>query len=223
MKLFVFDHCPFCVKAMMVAGLKKMDLELVYLQNHDVDARIEKVGVNLVPILQKDDGSYMAESLDIAAYLDNLDGTPAFAEGTLDERITAWMNIAGQFGSRLIYPRWMMIELPEFQSEEAKSWFTKNKSAMIKMSFDEAFASSEEYIAKLNVELLKLDWLVPPSQRNNMLTYDDINIFPFLRNYTLTKGLRYPGNVRQYLDEVSNLTGVALFDRVAIGSPVVTA
>ncbi|WP_325895318.1 glutaredoxin 2 [Grimontia sp. NTOU-MAR1] len=223
MKLFVFDHCPFCVKAMMVAGLKKVDLELVYLQNHDVDARIEKVGANLVPILQKDDGSYMAESLDIAAYLDNLDGTPAFSEGTLDERITAWMNIAGQFGSRLIYPRWMMIELPEFQSEEAKSWFTKNKSAMIKMSFDEAFASSEEYIAKLNVELLKLDWLVPPSQRNNMLTYDDINIFPFLRNYTLTKDLRYPGNVRQYLDEVSKLTGVALFDRVAIGSPVVTA
>lgn len=220
MKLFVFDHCPFCVKAMMVAGLKKVDLELVYLQNHDVDARIEKVGANLVPILQKNDGSYMAESLDIAAYLDNLEGKPAIAEGQFGERISAWLDVAGQYGSRLIFPRWMMIDLPEFQCDEAKAWFTDNKSAMIDMSFDEAFANSDEYIAKLNVELLKLDWLVPPSQRDNTLTYDDINIFPYLRNYTVVKGLRYPGNVRQYLDEVSKLTGIGLYDAVAVGAPM---
>lgn len=219
MKLFVFDHCPFCVKAMMVAGLKKIDLDVVYLQNHDVDARVEKVGANLVPILQKPDGSYMAESLDIVAYLDNLDGAPVVDEGHLGERIAAWLDVAGQYSSRLTYPRWMMIDLPEFQCEEATAWFTKNKSAMIKMSFEDAFANSDEYIAKLNVELLKLDWLVPPSQRDNRLTYDDINIFPYLRNYTVVKGLRYPGNVRQYLDEISKLTGVGLYDSVAVGTP----
>ncbi|WP_407333362.1 glutaredoxin 2 [Enterovibrio sp. 27052020O] len=216
MKLFVFDHCPFCVKAMMVAGLKKMDIELVYLQNHDVEARTEKVGANLVPILQKPDGSYLAESLDIAAYLDNYDGQPVLAEGALNERISSWMDVASYFGSRLIYPRWMMIDLPEFQSEEANAWFIKNKSAMIGMTFEEAFANSEEYLAKLNVELFKLSWLVPPSQRNNHITYDDVNIFPFLRNYTVIKGLRYPGNVRQYLDEMSKLTDVDLYDAVAV-------
>lgn len=51
MKLFVFQHCPYCIKAMMVAAYKKIDVEWVYLQNHDVDARIAKVGANMVPIL----------------------------------------------------------------------------------------------------------------------------------------------------------------------------
>ncbi|MEZ8142897.1 MULTISPECIES: glutaredoxin 2 [Enterovibrio] len=216
MKLFVFDHCPFCIKAMMVAGLKKVDVELVYLQNHDVEARVEKVGANLVPILETPDGSYMAESLDIAAYFDNVDGQPIVAAGRQSDRISSWMEVAGYFGSHLIYPRWMMIDLPEFQSEEANAWFIKNKSAMIGMTFDEAFANSEEYLAKLNVELFKLDWLVPPSQRHNQLTYDDVNLFPFLRNYTVIKGLRYPGHVRQYLDEMSVLTGIALYDSVAV-------
>ncbi|KXF82094.1 glutaredoxin 2 [Enterovibrio coralii] len=216
MKLFVFDHCPYCVKAMMVAGMKKMDVERVYLQNHDIDARIEKVGANLVPILQKPDGEYMAESLDIAAYLDAFDGAPVLKDSEFSQRIAAWMEVAGFYGSRLIYPRWMMIELPEFQSDDARAWFIEKKSAMIDMTFDEAFANSEEYIAKLNVELLKLDWLVLPSQRGNTLSYDDINLFPFLRNYTVIKGLRYPGIVRQYLDEVSELTGVKLYDAVAV-------
>lgn len=216
MKLYVFDHCPFCVKAMMVAGLKKMDVEIVYLQNHDVDARVEKVGANLVPILEKPDGSFMAESLDIAAYLDSFDANPVISAQSHADRIADWQTAASYFGSRLIYPRWMMIPLPEFECEEAKAWFTKNKTAMIDMSFEQAYAASEEYICKLNVELAKLDWLVPPSQRGNIITYDDINIFPFLRNYTVIKGIRYPGNVRQYIDEMAALAKVGLYDAVAV-------
>ncbi len=216
MKLYVFDHCPFCIKAMMTMGLKKLDVELVYLQNHDVEARIEKVGANLVPILEKSDGSFMAESLDIVAYLDNLDGQPVLGESQFGERISTWQTAAGYFGSRLLFPRWMMISLPEFACDEAKAWFTKNKTEMINRPFDDAYAKSDEYIAKLNVELLKLDWLVPPSQRGNQLTYDDINIFPTLRNYTVIKGIRYPGNVRQYIDEMAALTDIALYDSVAV-------
>ncbi|SKA72506.1 glutaredoxin 2 [Enterovibrio nigricans DSM 22720] len=158
----------------------------------------------------------MAESLDIVAFLDAFDGEPMVQNAEQGQRISAWMEVAGYYGSRLIYPRWMMIDLPEFQSEDAKAWFNSKKSAMIDMTFDDAFANSEEYIAKLNVELLKLDFLVLPSQRGNVLSYDDINIFPFLRNYTVVKGLRYPGNVRQYLDEVSALTSVKLYDAVAV-------
>ena len=73
MKLFLFEHCPFCMKAKMVAGIKKQSIEFIYMQNDDVDSRIEKVGANMVPILEKEDGSYMAESLDIAEFLDKHD------------------------------------------------------------------------------------------------------------------------------------------------------
>ena len=216
MKLFVFDHCPFCIKAMMVVGLKKADIELVYLQNHDVDARIDKVGANLVPILQKEDGSYMAESLDIAAYIDVLNSNPVLATGSNDDNISTWSTVARPFSSRLLYPRWMKVELPEFQCEEAKAWFTKNKTAMIEQDFDDAFSKTEEYLAELNASFALLSWLQLPSERNNVLSYDDVNLFPSLRNLTVVKGVQFPNRIRQYIDEVAELTATTLYDDIAV-------
>ncbi|MDV5170749.1 glutaredoxin 2 [Photobacterium rosenbergii] len=216
MKLFVFDHCPFCIKAMMVAGLKKADIELVYLQNHDVDARIDKVGANLVPILQKEDGSYMAESLDIAAYIDALEGNPVLATGSNDDNISAWADIARPYSSRLLYPRWMKVDLPEFRCQEAKAWFSKNKTAMIEQDFDDAFSKSEEYLIELNATFDKLTWLQLPSERNNVLSYDDVNLFPSLRNLTVVKGVKFPARIRQYIDQVAALTSISLYDDIAV-------
>ncbi len=216
MKLFVFEHCPYCIKAMMVAGLKKMDVELVYLQNHDVEARIEKVGANLVPILEKPDGSFMAESLEIAAFLDGYDATPLLEPDAQSQSIAGWSEKAYPLASALLYPRWMKIELPEFQCEEANAWFTKNKSASIGMSFDEAYRRTDEFLPKLNALLPEIDWLVLPSERNNVLNYDDVNFFPTLRNFTVIKGIKFPGIIRQYIDEVASLTGIKLYDDVAV-------
>lgn len=216
MKLFVFDHCPYCIKAMMVAGLNKADVELVYLQNHDVQARIDKVGANMVPILQKPDGSYMAESLDIARYLDEQDGQPLLAKAQHETRIAKWYDAARPYSSRLVYPRWLMIALPEFQCQEAKDWFENNKSAMIEQSFDDAFAKTAQYLSGMEEVLAQLDWLTLPSERENVLSYDDVNLFPTLRNLTVVKGLTFPSRVRQYLDQVAALTGISLYDAVAV-------
>lgn len=216
MKLFVFQHCPYCIKAMMVAAYKNVDVEWVYLQNHDVDARIEKVGANMVPILQKPDGSYMAESLDIAAYLDALDGQPRLAAAQQGEKIAEWQRQIAPFNGPLVHPRWMMIELPEFQQPEAKAWYTKNKSAMIGMSFDDAYAKSAEFLAPMNALLAQLDWLILPSERGHTLSYDDVNMYPTLRNLTVVKGIEFPARVRQYIDEVTALTHIPLYDDVAV-------
>ncbi|MBD1557728.1 glutaredoxin 2 [Vibrio sp. S9_S30] len=216
MKLFVFEHCPYCIKAMMVAGLKGLDVEEVFLQNDDVDARIEKVGANMVPILQKPDGSYMAESLDIAKYLDASDGAPVITEGKLGDKISEILAQSFEFSGPLLYPRWLMIELPEYGSEAANAWFTKNKSAMIGMSFEEAFSKTNEYLTQMNALLEKLDWLTLPSERANTISYDDVNLYPHLRNLTVVKGIRFPERVRQYIDEVTALTKIRLFDSVAV-------
>ncbi|WP_068713718.1 glutaredoxin 2 [Vibrio tritonius] len=217
MKLFLFHHCPFCVKAMMAAGYKKLDVEWVFLQNHDVDARIEKVGANMVPILQKDDGSYMAESLDIVAYLDAANSqVPAIAAAKHDQQIKQWLSDSMPLISPLLYPRWLEIELPEFQSSEATAWFTKNKTALISMSFEEALTRTPEFLTKVNSALTQLTWLELPSVRNQQLSYDDINLYPFLRNLTVVKGIEFPSIVRQYIDEVTQLTGTPVYDNVAV-------
>ena len=216
MKLFVFEHCPFCIKAMMAANYKNLDVELVYLQNHDVDARIEKVGANMVPILQKPDGSYMAESLDIVKYLDEFDNNPILEAATKQDDIFAWNQYVSGVEGPLVHPRWMHITLPEFSCNEAKAWFTKNKSAMISMSFEDAISKTDSFLSKMNEALEEIDWLTLPSQRGNKLSYDDINFYPTLRNLTVIKGINLPEKVRAYIDEVTSLTGMNLYFDVAV-------
>ncbi len=216
MKLFVFEHCPFCIKAMMLANLKNMPVEFVYLQNHDVDARIDKVGANMVPILEKEDGSYMAESLDIVKYLDEWDGNPVLSEAVHQADIDRFNQAVKSVEGPLVHPRWMEITLPEFGSAEAKAWFTANKSKMIGMSFDQAIAQSKEFLIQLNHALRNLQWLTLPSIRDNVLSYDDINFYPTLRNLTVIKGVEFPSNVRRYIDEVTALTNIPLYDHVAV-------
>ncbi len=216
MKLFVFEHCPFCIKAMMLANIKNMPVEFVYLQNHDVDARIEKVGANMVPILENEDGTYMAESLDIVKYLDEWDGRPVLSEAIHQADIERFNQALKSVEGPLVHPRWMEISLPEFASSEAKAWFTANKSKMIGMSFEQAMAQSNEFLIQLNHALRNLEWLTLPSSRNNVLSYDDINFYPTLRNLTVIKGVEFPPNVRLYIDEVTALTNIPLYDHVAV-------
>ncbi|MCU4675712.1 glutaredoxin 2 [Catenovulum sp. 2E275] len=216
MKLFVFDHCPFCVKAMMPVGLKNLQVEIEAIQNHDVQARIDKVGANMVPILQKEDGSFMAESLDIVKYLDKSDNQPVLTPATQANQINNWLSQASQVSHILVFPRWLKIELPEFQSQQAKNWFEKNKTKMIDMSFEKAFEQSNLAIEQMHAVLQKLDFIQLPSDKNNQLSFDDINLFPFLRNLTVVKDLKLPNKAEEYVTQVSKLTKVHLYKDQAI-------
>ncbi|MGC6744187.1 glutathione S-transferase N-terminal domain-containing protein [Escherichia coli] len=74
MKLYIYDHCPYCLKARMIFGLKNIPVELHVLLNDDAenthpDGR-SKTGSHSA----KDDSRYMPESMDIVHYVDKLDG-----------------------------------------------------------------------------------------------------------------------------------------------------
>ncbi|WP_291971236.1 glutathione S-transferase N-terminal domain-containing protein [Candidatus Symbiopectobacterium sp.] len=62
MKLFTYEHCLFCVRARMIFGLKKTPFELAIIMEGDVETPTLMVGRKVVPILQKEDGSFMPES-----------------------------------------------------------------------------------------------------------------------------------------------------------------
>ena len=44
MKLFIYDHCPFCVKARMIFGLKRLPIRLVTLLNDDETTPFNLIG-----------------------------------------------------------------------------------------------------------------------------------------------------------------------------------
>ena len=58
MILFHYDHCPYCVKARMIFGLKNLSFEEKVLPNDDEKTPIEMIGQKMVPILKKENGSF---------------------------------------------------------------------------------------------------------------------------------------------------------------------
>ena len=53
MKLYIYDHCPFCVKARMIFGLKNLPVELIVMLNDDEETPKRLIGQKIAPILQK--------------------------------------------------------------------------------------------------------------------------------------------------------------------------
>ncbi|WP_375804111.1 glutaredoxin domain-containing protein [Zymomonas mobilis] len=43
-KLFIYEHCPFCVKARMIFGLKNIDFEKIVLLNDNETDPIRMIG-----------------------------------------------------------------------------------------------------------------------------------------------------------------------------------
>ncbi|MDA9557700.1 glutaredoxin 2 [Vibrio sp.] len=217
MKLFIFEHCPFCIKATMLAGYKNIDIEMVYLQNDDVDARIEKVGANMVPILQKESGEYMAESLDIVAYLDEKTGS-TLKPSKFEDQLNTWFDEYRMLLNTLIMPCWTQLDKPlkEFQSEAAKDWFESNKSKFIGMSFEEARKTKNQFLPQINEALQELNFISLPSDNDNCLSYDDIQLYPFIRNLTVVEGVQFPAHLIRYVDEVTELTGTRTFYECAL-------
>ncbi len=67
MKL-IFDHCPFCARVAYIAQSLGPNIEHISVDYDDAQSLIDLIGKKMVPVLQKDDGSIMAESLDIITY-----------------------------------------------------------------------------------------------------------------------------------------------------------
>lgn len=214
MQLFQYDHCPFCVRADMVARYKVPNYERVYLLNDDAESCISRVGKKLVPILEID-GKAMGESLDIAKRLDELgDSNRPIRAGGDAERFTEILNSVNFSIMCLLFPRNIRLGLPEFETQSARDFFQGNKEKIIDMSFDEAMNQSAKHIAIVEEALASLPQLSTPSTLGGTLGWDDILIFPTLRNLTMVKNLNFPQQVLEYIQDVATVSGVELyFDR----------
>ena len=130
MKLYVYDHCPFCVRARMIFGLKNLSFELAVLANDDEVTPIGLVGKKVVPILIKNDGSAMPESLDIVRYVDENFGEKILADNVRPE-LEQWISDVNSYYNRLLSPRFVKIGLEEFNTQSAVNYFTKKKTETV--------------------------------------------------------------------------------------------
>ncbi len=68
MKLYIYEHCPFSARVRYVAGMLNIQLDVINIAYDDDKTTTDLIGTKQVPLLIKDNGEAMAESLDIIAY-----------------------------------------------------------------------------------------------------------------------------------------------------------
>lgn len=212
MKLYVYDHCPFCTRARMAAALRGVATELVYLPNDDEDTPIRLIGAKQLPILQKEDGSHMGESLDIVRYFYRQDSS-ALDEAVRPE-IQAWVEAFADWGNRLIMPRDVQLGLPEFAAESSVAYFKGKKEAWLEASFEKLLQETPHYLAQAQEALHALNGLIAPNAdyaNGTHLSMEDILVFPLLRNLSMVKGAAYPDNVAHYVRTMSQAAKIPLF------------
>lgn len=216
MKLYLYEHCPYCVRVEMVAHYRRVPVEKVWLANDDEESCRRLIGTKQVPILECPDGRAMAESMDIAHVLNEL----GHAHHELREETEA--NIACRTALDhvqlaiycLLFPRDIAIGCPEFASAEAREYFRNRKEVLIGRPFAQALAETPQHMAVVEAALARMPVPPLPSEMGDTLGWDDVLVFPTLRNLGMVRGLKFPPRLRQYIDEVTQLSGVpSYFER----------
>lgn len=215
MELYVYNHCPYCVRAMMIFGLKNIPFKKHVLLNDDEETPIRLVGKKMVPILVKEDGTAMPESLDIVKYIDAHYGE-AILQTAVRPEIEALLAEITSYSNYLLMPRFVKLDLAEFATQSAIDYFTKKKTDYVG-DFTQHFNNTPTYLARLTQNLEKLSALVMgETSLNQHLSFEDILVFPLLRNLTCVKGLRFPARLEKYIKRLSELSKVELYTSQAI-------
>lgn len=211
MNLYIYDHCPYCVKARMIFGLKKAPVQLITLLNDDEETPVSMIGVKMVPILEKKKGVFLPESLDIIRYIDEQSGKPLVSSYEEDPQLSFWLEEGGFLNYKLAMPRWVKSSMEEFKTESAKTYFTNKKEQMIG-PFLEALNDTENLKKEMENHLNKLESLLQVKSPfySGKLTVNDFHLFAFLRGLSIVKNLSFPEKTAFYMKELSKKTEVPL-------------
>src|SRR5690349_2342998 len=168
MRLYLFEHCSICFRVRMAAALKRLHLQETVVLEDDSETMIKVAGKRVVPILVKEDGTPMLESMDMVAYIDSL-GAPVLV-GPQRSELTAWASATADKTALLTWPRYPLLGLPEFGTIAAHDHYVVRKRKRLG-DLVELRARTRELIDALMPDLEQLDRLIEsPSAVNGKLS-----------------------------------------------------
>jgi glutaredoxin 2 len=238
--LYVYDHCPFCVRVRAAFGLKNIKHNIVFMSNDDVDTPTKLIGKKISPIFQWDEAAIcMPESMDIVKLADSdarFGPTGVIRPDTGRSDLKAWQKSVQNLLRGLQRPRYVATGLlPEFATLDGRHAFIKNhemvgygkdewKKGDMALAdkiriYDEALAKDPASdIEELNRKLIELDDILFSEYHcsSGGLSMDDIDLFARLRSITIIKNVTWPKKLRNYMDYLSGLTDIALYDAMAM-------
>lgn len=215
MKLYIYEHCPFCVITKMVFVLKNYPVEVAYLLYDDVQTPMQMVGRKLLPILEYKPNVFLPESMDIIRYIDQNIGESRITLPEIDS-IEEWVKGVQRFIYRLAYPRWIRAPFPEFASEESQKYFYKTKDPS-----GRGFMSDLADPALLQRAQRAIDSLedilrdYPLINQDRELSISDFSLFAQLHSLSIIKGLHYGSVVDKWRKNTAELCFIPLSDEFA--------
>jgi glutaredoxin 2 len=205
MRLYMFEHCSLCFRVRMAAALKGLHLKETIVLDDDSDTMIALVGKRVIPILVKDGGQPMLESMDMVAYVEGI-GEPILT-GPERGEVAAWADQVVAKTAPLTMPRYPLLGLPEFATVAALDHYKLRKRKAFG-DFIALRADTRHHIKELMPYLEDLDRMIEsPSAINGKLSLDDIRVLPLLRAAAVVKGLRFPPKVREYFEAMMDRIG----------------
>ena len=216
MTLYIYDHCPYCVKARMIFGLKSIPVKLKTFLNDDEKTPVSMIGAKMVPILEYKPGAFMPESLDIISYIDKSKAPPLVSNKT-KQKLTRWLDKNSLLCYKLAMPRWVKADLEEFKTQKSKDYFINKKTNYIG-DFEKALKESEKLIQQMTKELDTLEAMFEKEQNffTGVLTEDDFHLFAFLRSLSIVKNLNFPPKVKFYSEQMSQKSQIPLHHSLAL-------
>ncbi len=191
-----------------------------------------------------EDNLVMAESMDIILKVDSderFGETGLLKPASGREDLKAWQKSVQVLLRTLQRPRYVATGLlPEFQQLDGRHAFIKNhqlppyeKSEWKGngednpgMPMDEKLKLYAEAMAKdpaplieeLNAKLVELDDIVYSEHccTEGGLCLDDVDLWARLRSITIVRGVQWPAKLRAYMDNLSALGDVPLYDAMAL-------
>ncbi|TKB50039.1 glutaredoxin 2 [Ferrimonas aestuarii] len=207
MKLYLYEHCPFCARVRYVAAMLNVSLQLVPIAYDDEQTTTEIIGIKQVPLLIKDNGEALAESEMIIDYLlrvANCQQSPQPSQQILDWQQKAFLPL-----QKLGYPRWAQMGLPEFQTQASQlAWRLKKETEQL--NFERLVRDTAQIADEVQALIAEAKALLHISGFQKLSLVNEGVLFSILRGFASAPEVQWDKEVKQWLDAISTETHIAL-------------
>lgn len=207
MKLYIFEHCPFSARVRYVAGMLNISLDIINLDYDDDTTTADIIGTKQVPVLVKDNGQAMAESLEIIEYFLTLaDSTETHLPS---QKVLDWQRSAFLPLQKVGYPRWSSMNLPEFSSDSAKqAW--RNKKETEALDFDTLLRETPAIAREVESLIQQASKVLNLMSKQPMTLVDKAIMFSILRGFFSATELQWDHAVKEWMVSASKKSNVKL-------------
>ena len=214
MKFYHYPHCPFCQRVRLALNYKGLEYEDIVLSYADVETPTNLIGAKMLPIIEFDDGTVMAESLDLVAELEKRFPAPAYytetTEMLVDWASKAVMQIPRYFDLTLPWHLDAYADAGEFD-EAGRKYFKEGKEKKRGITFEELKAMAPEiYQASVLPHLLEIMEKLDGGFVGKEFSAADCVLASDLLGVTIVDGIDLPEAIADYVARVEDKCGEKL-------------